>query len=99
MATAIAVDGSGNIYVAGWTESTWGTPIDPYAGGRDAFVAKLNSSGERLWHTFMGSSGWDEALSVAVDGDGNVYVTGTSDASWGIPVHSHLEGMTVLPSS
>ena len=96
-AHAIAVDGSGNIYVAGWTESTWGTPIHPYAGGRDAFVAKLNSSGERLWHTFMGSSsGWDEGLSVAVDGDGNVYVTGTSDASWdaswGTPVHSHAGG-------
>jgi hypothetical protein len=94
LAEAIAVDGSGNIYVAGWTESTWGNnPIHPYAGGRDAFVAKLNSSGERLWHTFMGSSGWDEARSVAVDGDGNVYVTGTSDASWGTtPVHSHAGG-------
>ncbi len=91
-AQAIAVDGSGNIYVAGWTESTWGTPIHPYAGDRDAFVAKLNSSGERLWHTFMGSSGFDEGLSVAVDGDGNVYVTGTSDASWGTPVHSHGGG-------
>ena len=91
-AHAIAVDGSGNIYVAGLTDSTWGTPIHPYAGGRDAFVAKLNSSGERLWHTFMGSSGFDEGLSVAVDGNGNVYVTGTSDASWGTPVHSHAGG-------
>jgi hypothetical protein len=89
LAEAIAVDGSGNIYVAGWTESTWGTPIHPYAGGRDAFVAKLNSSGERLWHTFMGSSGWDEARSVAVDGDGNIYVVGTSEASWGTPVYSY----------
>ena len=88
-AHAIAVDGSGNIYVAGWTESTWGDPIHPYASGRDAFVAKLNSSGERLWHTFMGSSSSDEGLCVAVDGDGNVYVAGTSDAEWGEPVHSH----------
>jgi len=88
-AEAIAVDGSGNIYVAGWTESTWGNPIHPYAGGRDAFLAKLNSSGERLWHTFMGTSGWDEGISVAVDGDGNVYVTGISDASWGTPVHNY----------
>ena len=88
IAEAIAVDGNGNIYVAGHTDSTWGTPIEPYAGGRDAFLAKLNSSGERLWHTFMGSSGWDDVGSVAVDGDGNVYVTGTSDASWGDdPVH------------
>jgi len=89
VAEGIAVDGSGNIYVAGWTESTWGTPIHPYAGGRDAFVAKLNSSGERLWHTFMGSSGSDGARSVAVDGDGNIYVVGRSDASWGTPIHSY----------
>ena len=96
-AEAIAVDGSGNIYVAGRSETSWGSPIDPYAGGFDAFVAKLNSSGERLWHTFMGSSGWDEARSVAVDGDGNVYVTGNSDAPWGTtPVHSHAGGSQVF---
>jgi hypothetical protein len=97
MAEAIAVDGSGNIYVAGRSETSWGSPVDPYAGGFDAFVAKLNPSGERLWHTFMGSSGWDEGISVAVDGDGNVYVTGTSDASWGTtPVHSHAGGSQVF---
>ena len=90
---AVAVDGSGNVYVAGWSEATWGSnPIHPYAGGRDAFLAKLDSSGALLWHTFMGSSGWDEARSVAVDGDGNVYVVGTSDADWGTPVHSHVGG-------
>jgi len=91
-AEAIAVDDNGNIYVVGWTESTWGTPIEPYSGGQDAFLAKLNSSGERLWHTFMGSPGWDEGIFVAVDGEGNVYVAGTSDASWGTPVHSHTGG-------
>ncbi len=89
VAEAIAVDGSGNIYVAGWTESTWGDPIHPYAGGRDAFLAKLNSSGERLWHTFMGSSGSDGARGVAVDEDGNIYVVGRSDTSWGTPIHSY----------
>jgi len=36
---SIAVDGSGNIYLAGWSEATWGTPISPHSGGRDAFVA------------------------------------------------------------
>ena len=89
---AIAVDGSGYVYVAGWSEATWGNPVYPHTGGRDAFVAKLNSRGERLWHTFMGSSDWDEARSVAVDGVGNVYVAGTSDASWGSPIHSHAGG-------
>lgn len=88
-AEGIAVDGSGNIYVAGWTESTWGTPIHPYAGGRDAFVAKLNSSGERLWHTFMGGDNDDSGAAIAVDGDGNIYMVGKSNASWGTPIHSY----------
>ena len=53
------MDDSGNIYVVGRTESTWGTPIEPYSGGQDAFLAKLNSSGVRQWHTFLGSSTFD----------------------------------------
>jgi hypothetical protein len=91
-AHGIAVDGSGNVFVAGWSEETWGAPINPHAGGRDAFVAKLSSNGERLWHTFMGSSDWDEARNVAVDASGNVYVTGVSDVSWGAPVGFHEGG-------
>jgi hypothetical protein len=89
---AVAADDSGNVYVAGWSEATWGTPIRAYAGDRDAFVAKLSASGERMWHTFLGCSSWDEARSVAVSGDGNVYVTGTSDASWGTPISAHAGG-------
>jgi len=38
----IAVDGSGNVYVTGYSEGTWGNPIDAYAGGYDAFVAKIS---------------------------------------------------------
>jgi hypothetical protein len=38
---AIAVDSSGNVYVAGYSPATWGTPVHPHAGGLDAFVAKI----------------------------------------------------------
>ena len=85
---SIAVDGSGNIYLAGWSEATWGTPISPHSGGRDAFVAKLNSAGELQWNTFLGSSETDEAKAIAVDGSGNVYVGGRSEATWGAPLHA-----------
>ena len=44
----------------------------------DIFVLKLNSSGAYQWHTFYGSSNADEALGIATDGSGNVYVTGYS---------------------
>jgi hypothetical protein len=79
---AIAVDGSGNAYVTGWT---WSTDYDvtPGAfqmtngGGRDVFVTKLNAAGTALvYSTYIGGSGYDEGYAIAVDGSGNAYVTG-----------------------
>ncbi|MBI2329205.1 MAG: SBBP repeat-containing protein, partial [Chloroflexi bacterium] len=86
---AIAVDGSGNIYVAGTSRSTWGTPVRAYTAVDDAFVAKLDSSGALQWHTFLGGSGWDSGRGIAVDGSGNIYVAGSSDATWGIPLRPY----------
>jgi hypothetical protein len=43
-AYAIAADGNGNLYVAGYCSATWGSPVNAYAGGIDAFVAKLSAS-------------------------------------------------------
>jgi hypothetical protein len=89
---AIAVDWSGNVYVAGASYATWGTPVNPYAGGEDVFVAKLDSSGSLQWSTFMGSSSRDISTDIAVDGSGNVYVAGSSDATWGTPVIPYAGG-------
>jgi len=86
----IAVDGSGNVYVAGYSNDTWGTPVRPYtASFRDAFAAKLNSAGVLTWNTFLGGTGGDIAYSIAVDGSGNVYVSGESGGSWGSPVRPY----------
>lgn len=97
---AIAVDSSGNIYVAGYSSATWGTtpnPVIAHAGGNDAFVIKLNNSGARQWNTFMGSSGADEGLGIAVDGIGNVYVVGYSTATWGSsPVNAYAGNYEVF---
>ena len=82
----IFVDVSGNIYVAGKSSATWGSPVNPHAGGNDAFIVKLDSSGALQWHTFLGSSSSDVAYGIAVDDSGNVYVTGNSGAAWGSPV-------------
>jgi hypothetical protein len=89
---AVAVDGSGNIYVIGESADTWGSPINAYSGMNDVFVAKLSSSGVRLWHTFLGSTHHDYGNGVAVDGSGNVYVTGYSFNSWGAPLNAHAGG-------
>ena len=89
MGQAIAIDERGNVYMADWSETTWGKPINPHSGDNDVFVAKLDKNGVLLWNTFLGSSGWDEGRGIAIDGNGNVYVVGSSAKSWGTPVHSH----------
>ena len=87
---SIAVDVSGNVYVAGDSSTTWGTPIRAYTLGTDAFVAKLDSSGTLLWNTFLGDSGNDiGGRAIAIDGSGNIYIAGTSDATWGTPIRAY----------
>jgi len=89
---SIAVDGGGNVYVAGRSDATWGSPKKGHAGGTDAFAAKLDSDGNRVWNTFMGSASGDGSTAIAVDGDGNIYVFGASGATWGSPVNGHAGG-------
>jgi len=86
---AVAVDGSGNVYVAGQGFSSWGSPIRPHGSGEDAFVARLSAAGALSWHTFLGGGLDDAPAELAVDGDGDVCVVGYSYATWGDPVRSH----------
>ena len=86
--TGIALAGSGNVYVTGYSSAGWGNPLRAYSGYRDAFIAKLNSSGYLLWNTFLGGSADDYGCGIAVDGSGNIYVTGYSSATWGTPVRA-----------
>ena len=90
-AGGVAVDASGSVYVSGSSTAGWGTPLNAYSGGGgDAFVAKFDSNGVRLWHTFLGGPGGDwGGWGVALDASGNVYATGASSASWGTPVNAH----------
>lgn len=88
----IAVDGADNVYVAGSSDASWGSPLDSYAGGRDAFAVKLNSNGTLEWHTFMGSTSSDSGTGIAVGEGGIVYIVGTSDATWGSPLNPHAGG-------
>jgi hypothetical protein len=92
IANSIALDGSNNIYVAGNSDATWGSPLRSYTSGGDAFAAKLDSSGTLTWNMFLGGSGGDVGSGIAVDGSSNVYVAGNSDASWGSPKRSYTLG-------
>jgi hypothetical protein len=83
----VATDSAGNIYVVGTSDASWGTPVRPFQGGTDAFVAKLNAAGVLQWFTFLGGTGEDAGSGIAVSGN-DVYVVGTSYTTWGtIPVN------------
>jgi hypothetical protein len=80
----IAVDASGNAYIVGNTQSndydvTAGAFQTVFAGGGDAFVTKLNSTGTGLiYSTYMGGSSNDIGRAIAINGSGNAYITGST---------------------
>jgi|GEM_PF-693842 len=79
---AIAIDGSGNAYVTGYTYNsdfpfTAGAYDMSYNGNWDAFCTKLNAAGSGLFYsTFLGGTDHDVGRAIAVDGSGYAYVTG-----------------------
>ncbi|MBF0568335.1 MAG: SBBP repeat-containing protein [Nitrospirae bacterium] len=89
--TGIAVDSSGNAYVAGQTASTdFPTTTGAYQttlkGSTDAFITKLNATGTALvYSTYLGGSGNDSGTGIAVDSSGNAHVTGQT-ASTDFPI-------------
>ena len=88
-ARGIAVDSSGAAYVAGFTASTEATfpdtvgPDLTYNGGSlDAFAGKVNAAGTAFdYMGFIGGSGFEQALGVAVDSTGAAYVAGTTGST------------------
>jgi len=78
---AVAVDASGNVFVAGQTTGNLGAGTN--SGLNDAFLAKYNASGTLLWTKLIGTPGDDIANAVAVDSTGNVIVGGSTTGSLG----------------
>lgn len=84
-ANAVAADLAGNIYIAGWTDSSsfpTKSPLRTFAGSTDAFVAKLDPTGTQvIWATFLGGSADDRALGLAVSPTGDVWVVGSTTSA------------------
>jgi hypothetical protein len=80
-AFSIAVDQSGAAYITGATSSSdfpVKNALNATINGRDAFVVKLDSSGKRVYGTFLGGSDYDRGDAIAVDASENMYVLGTT---------------------
>jgi hypothetical protein len=78
----VAVDGLGNVYVCGQTNAPLGTLRD--YPGYDAFLAKYDADGNRVWIREFGTADiGEDANAVSVDSIGNVFVVGTSTRSLG----------------
>ncbi|MBU1878699.1 MAG: SBBP repeat-containing protein, partial [Chloroflexi bacterium] len=89
MGEAIARDDSGNLYVYGTSQGTWGAPKRAYTAGRDGSAAKLNSGGVLQWNTFLGGALDDFGYGVAVSAGGSSFLVGYSNNSWGTPLRSY----------
>jgi hypothetical protein len=94
VARALTLDGNGNIYVTGYTNSTsltGNTSESGNAGGYDAFITKLTNTGAILYSNFFGGSGDDQAYGIALDSTGSPYIAGqtTSPSLPSSSTHRH----------
>jgi hypothetical protein len=86
-AVGVAIDGSGNAYVTGYTSSADFPTKDAfqknYGGGQDdAFVTKIDNAGTSIvYSTFLGGSDIDGGSGIAVDSSGAAYVTGETSST------------------
>lgn len=76
----VAVDLSGNIYVAGYSDGQ--LDGQPKPGGYDMFLSKFDAAGTKLWTRMAGSPSEDRAYGVCVDSENNVYLAGETLGSF-----------------
>ena len=80
----IAVDSQGSAYITGSTGSAnfpTVNPIFPQSTSIEVFVAKLNAAGSALvYSSYLGGTGAEYGAAIAVDAEGNAYVTGTTSS-------------------
>jgi hypothetical protein len=91
-ARSLALDSAGSVYVFGWSSSADFPVKNPLSGGgysgatlhgpSDAFVTKLSPDGQSLaYSTYLGGSSDEYGAAIAVDADGNAYVTGETHST------------------
>ncbi|MGH1339565.1 MAG: SBBP repeat-containing protein [Aureispira sp.] len=91
--TSCAVDRSGQVYLAGYTNSSFDIALggyqNTYGGTADAFIVKFTPSGSRVWATYYGGTNWDSGNSCTVDINGQVYLIGETTSTTNIALGGH----------
>jgi hypothetical protein len=99
IATAVALDSTGNVYVTGTTLSanfpvTGGAFQTVNHGSYDAFISKMDSLGTTmLYSTYLGGEGSDQSSSIAVDANGVAYIAGFT-YSYHFPLQGPIQPAT-----
>jgi hypothetical protein len=78
IARAVALDASGNVFVAGTTQ---GSLVGSHAGLVDVFVMKLTGDGDELWARQFGTGSDDYAMEIATDSLGRAFVVGYTEGA------------------
>lgn len=95
---AMAIDGAGNLYIAGFTNSMAGIASSgahqgSFGGGTyDAFIAKFNGDGMERWATYFGGNASDFAYGLTTDASANVYIAGQTRSTTGIASSGAFQG-------
>ena len=85
-ARGVAVDGNGDIVIAGWTTAISGvatngayqTAISDSTGNADCFIMKFTNSGTRVWGTYCGTRNADDLVyALSVDKHNRIYIGGS----------------------
>jgi len=102
-AHGIAVDGQGQVYLAGWASSPDFPLESPFQsamhGGSSVFVTKLTAAGTALsYSTFLDGGGIDYGHGIAVDASGAAYVTGYT-ASTDFPTQTPYQAIFAGPAT
>lgn len=93
----VALDGAGNIFLTGSTASqdfVTSNPIQASNKGEDdAFVMRIDATGANLiYSTYLGGTGFDNGVGIAVDQSGNAYVAGITNSA-DFPVQGGIQSM------
>ena len=101
-ALGIALDAQDNVYVTGDTAASDFPTVSAFQtnlpGARATFVTKFNTNGAVVYSTYLGGSATDAGQGIAVDGNGDVFVTGYT-SSTNFPTKNSLQSQNTSSAS